>query len=57
MCWSDADAAYIAEAPDLAGCAADGRTRGEALSNLRLVISEWIETAAALGRRIPQPGD
>jgi len=54
--WSDEDAAYIAEVPELSGCASDGATRQEALANVETVIREWIETAQALGRAIPEPG-
>ena len=39
----------------LPGCAADGKTRREALTNVQVVIKEWIETARELGRPIPQP--
>ena len=53
--WSDEDAAFIAEVPELAGCAADGTTRQEALANAEVVIAEWIETARELGRPIPEP--
>jgi predicted RNase H-like HicB family nuclease len=53
--WSDEDQAFIAEVPELAGCAADGATRGEALANVETVIEEWIETARELGRPIPEP--
>ena len=53
--WSDEDAAYIAEVPELAGCAADGATYHDALNNIQLVIDEWIETARELGRSIPKP--
>jgi predicted RNase H-like HicB family nuclease len=53
--WSDEDGAFIAEAPELPGCAADGPTRAAALRNLEVVIEEWIETARSLGRPIPQP--
>jgi predicted RNase H-like HicB family nuclease len=53
--WSDEDAAFIAEVPELAGCAADGETRQEALLNAEVVIAEWIETARELGRSIPEP--
>jgi predicted RNase H-like HicB family nuclease len=53
--WSAEDAAFIAEVPELAGCAADGATRQEALANVEVVINEWIETARELGRAVPEP--
>ncbi len=53
--WSQQDKAYIAEVPELAGCAADGETYQQALANVEVVIDEWIETAQAKGRSIPQP--
>jgi len=53
--WSDEDQAYIAEVPELPGCAADGATYKEALANAEVVIQEWIETAKELDRRIPEP--
>ncbi len=53
--WSDQNGAFIAEVPELAGCAADGSTRQEALANAETVIAEWIETARELGRAIPEP--
>ena len=53
--WSRDDDAFIAEVPELAGCAADGATRQEALANVEVVIAEWIETAKELGRTIPEP--
>ncbi len=52
--WSAEDEAFIAEVPELAGCAADGATRQEALANAEVVIAEWIETAKELGRPIPE---
>lgn len=53
--WSAEDDAFIAEVPELPGCAADGVTRMEALENAENVIREWIETARELGRPIPEP--
>jgi len=53
--WSDDDEAFIAEVPELPGCAADGATYQEAIRNAEIIIDEWIETAKELGRPIPQP--
>lgn len=53
--WSDEDGAFVAEVPELPGCAADGPTRQDALANAEIVIQEWIETARELGRPIPEP--
>lgn len=53
--WSDEDKAFIAEVPELPGCAADGPTYQAALENVQTIISEWIETAKELGRPIPEP--
>ena len=53
--WSQEDEAFIAEVPELAGCAADGATYQEALANVEVVIQEWIETAKEIGRPIPEP--
>ena len=53
--WIAEDNAFIAEVPELPGCAADGKTRREALKNAEIVIQEWINTARELGRPIPQP--
>lgn len=53
--WNEEDQAFIAEVPELPGCAADGATYKEALTNVEVIIKEWIETAKELGRPIPQP--
>jgi predicted RNase H-like HicB family nuclease len=53
--WSQEDKAFIAEVPELPGCAADGKTYREALRNIEVVIQEWIETARSIGRPIPTP--
>ena len=53
--WSDEDQAYIAEVPELPGCAADGPTYRQALANAEVIIQEWIETAGELDRPIPAP--
>ncbi|MDB5389120.1 MAG: hypothetical protein JWM11_4766 [Planctomycetaceae bacterium] len=53
--WSAEDQAFIAEAPELPGCMADGGSYQESLANLKVVMNEWIATATELGRPIPEP--
>ena len=53
--WSQEDQAFIAEAPELPGCMADGKTYQEALANVEVIIQEWMDTATQLNRPIPQP--
>ena len=53
--WSERDAAYIAEVPELPGCVADGATYQLALAAVEVVIEEWILTARELGRDVPAP--
>jgi predicted RNase H-like HicB family nuclease len=52
--WSQEDQAFIAEVPELPGCAADGETYQEALQNVEIIMQEWIQTAEELGRQIPE---
>ncbi len=53
--WSAEDEAFVAEVPELPGCAADGPSPRDALANVEVVAREWIETARELGRDIPVP--
>ena len=53
--WSKDDQVFIAEVPELPGCAADGVSYKEALEKVEVVIQEWIKTAKELGRSIPEP--
>jgi predicted RNase H-like HicB family nuclease len=53
--WSNEDEAFIAEVPELPGCVADGPTYQEALTNVEVIVEEWIETAKELNRPIPVP--
>jgi predicted RNase H-like HicB family nuclease len=53
--WSEADQAFVAEVPELAGCAADGATYQQALAAVEVVVGQWLETARELGRPIPTP--
>lgn len=53
--WSEEDSAWIASAPELPGCKADGETPEAALAELEIVISEWLEEAHRIGNTIPAP--
>jgi antitoxin HicB len=46
---------FLAEVPDLPGCASDGETEAEALANARDAIVSWIEAAEEDGRTVPEP--
>ncbi|MGI8549545.1 MAG: type II toxin-antitoxin system HicB family antitoxin [Dehalococcoidia bacterium] len=53
--WSQDDEAFIAEMPELAGCAAEWSTPQEALAHVQIIGREWIETARDLQRPVPEP--
>jgi predicted RNase H-like HicB family nuclease len=46
---------FVAYAPALTGCVADGVTSEEALENLSDAIDCWLEYARQSGRRVPGP--
>lgn len=53
--WSDEDQAFIAEVPELPGCAAHGPTQESALASAQDAIRLWIDTAKEFGDPIPEP--
>lgn len=53
--WSDEDAAFVADIPELPGCMAHGSSHEEALRNAQEAMSLWLESARELGRAIPLP--
>jgi predicted RNase H-like HicB family nuclease len=53
--WSAEDEAFIAEVPELAGCAAHGATQEAALANAQEAMSLWIKTAKEFGDTVPAP--
>jgi predicted RNase H-like HicB family nuclease len=55
--WSDEDRLFIAEIPELPGCAAHGDTHEVALTNVNAAADLWIATAEEFGDPIPQPKD
>ena len=52
---SEEDDGYIADIPDLPCCSAFGTTPEEALREVALAKSAWLEAAKAEGRQIPEP--
>ncbi len=55
ICWSEDDKVFIADVPELAGCAAHGDSPAEALAEAQQAIGLWLDTARVLGRDIPKP--
>jgi predicted RNase H-like HicB family nuclease len=53
--YSEEDEGYIADIPDLEFCSAFGETPAEALAELELAKTAWIEAAHAAGKIIPAP--
>ncbi len=51
--WSEDDAIWIAEAPDLKPCAAHGETPEGAVAELRQMIEAWLEVAKERGMPVP----
>ena len=53
--WSAEDDAFVADVPELPGCAAHGTSPAEALSNAQDAITLWLDTAAEFGDPVPEP--
>lgn len=53
--YSEEDEGYIADIPDLEACSAFGETPSEALAQLEIAKSAWIETAKEEGKPVPLP--
>ena len=51
------DSGYIASAPALRGCRSQGRTREEALTNIREAIEAWLEVEQDKIERTAGAGD
>ena len=47
------DDGWVAEVPSLPGCVSEGRSKDEALRNIREAILQWIDAAEQLGRPVP----
>jgi len=53
--WDNQDNIYIADVPELPGCAAHGDTYDDALNNIKEAIQLWIDTAKEFGDPVPEP--
>ena len=53
--YSDEDAAYVADIPDLDACSALAQTAEQALSEVEKVKELWLDAARAAGKPIPSP--
>lgn len=53
--YSEEDAGYIADIPDLPHCSAFGETPDEALREVEVAKSAWLEVSRAEGKPIPVP--
>ena len=53
--WSEEDQVFVAEVPELPGCAAHGASPSSALTEAEEAISLWLDTAREFGEPIPAP--
>lgn len=53
--YSDEDAAYVADIPDLEACSAFGASPEEALAEVERAKRTWLEAAREAGKPIPEP--
>ena len=52
--WSNDDV-FVAEAPELPGCMAHGRTQEAALREIKEAMRLWIESTHECGEPVPGP--
>jgi predicted RNase H-like HicB family nuclease len=53
--YSDKDGGYIADVPDLDACSAFGDTPAEALAQLQIAKTAWLDAEQAKGETPPVP--
>ena len=53
--WSQEDESFVAEVPELAGCAAHGASPEAVLASVQEAILLWIDTANEFRDPIPEP--
>lgn len=47
------DGVYVAKAPALPGCISQGKTRSEAIENIKEAIQSYLESLSAHGEPVP----
>ena len=52
---SDEDGVFVAQCPSLPGCISQGRTRAEAMTNIREAIAGYVESLQKHGEAVPPP--
>lgn len=55
MQYDPQDKIYVASVPELQGCMAHGDTREEALKEIEIAESLWLESAKDMNIEIPEP--
>ena len=53
--YSDEDCGYIADIPDLKGCSAFGGSPEEALKQVQIAKTTWLEAARTENKPVPPP--
>ena len=53
--YSDEDAAYVADIPDLEACSALGASPEQALVEVERAKEAWLSAAREAGKTIPEP--
>jgi predicted RNase H-like HicB family nuclease len=52
---TDEDGVFVAEVPALPGCISQGKTRSEALSNIKEAIAAYLESLRKHDEPVPPP--
>jgi|TARA_Y100000310_G_scaffold301223_1_gene337498 predicted RNase H-like HicB family nuclease len=52
---SEEDEGYIADIPDLESCSAFGDTPEQALAELEIAKTAWLDAARSSGKAVPAP--
>jgi len=51
----DEDGVFVAEVPALPGCVSQGKTRAEAITNIKEAIAAYLESLQKHGEPVPPP--